>query len=219
MERTITINGTGSISVTPDRVVLTMTAQEKDKVYQKAVGRTAERIERLANALKPLGFGTDSLKTESFAVRSDYITRKDMKGNIRRLFDGFVCTHRLSLESDYCHELLSKTISIISSSLAEPNLEIAFTVGDRESVCEKLITQAARNARTRAQVLCEASGTTLGRLLTIDYNIRQFDVFSHIDFHLDNCLREPELGMCADMGIRPSAIDVSDSVTFIWELE
>ncbi|MBQ6797211.1 MAG: SIMPL domain-containing protein [Clostridia bacterium] len=220
MERTITVSGMGKTSVSPDRVVLTMTVEVKDKMYQKAVDGASRKIAKLREAFEPLGFDADALKTERFAVRSDYRFHTDRKGNHARVFDGFVCTHQLSLGFDFCTDLLGRAISVISESLSNPQLNIKFTVSDSESVCSEVIADAARNARARAQVLCEASGTTLGKLVKIDYNIKQIDVFSHIDFRLDNdvCC-EPQLVRCTDMNITPSDIDVCDNVTFVWEIE
>ena len=44
-------------------------------------------------------------------------------------------------------------------------------------VSEELLINATENARAKAEILCKASGSTLGQLLNIDYNWGELNVF------------------------------------------
>ena len=45
------------------------------------------------------------------------------------------------------------------------------TVKNPARVSEELLISATENAKTKAEILCKASGNALGQLLNIDYNL------------------------------------------------
>ena len=51
MHRTITVKGTGNITVPPDYVVISMDVKSIDKDYEKALNMTSGKIESLRSSL------------------------------------------------------------------------------------------------------------------------------------------------------------------------
>ena len=87
-----------------------------------------------------------------------------------------------------------------------------------EAVNEDLLRSATENAKRKAQVLCSASGHQLGQLLSISYNWAELNIYSKTDFQLDDC--EYSGNACYEpMAINPDDIKVSDSATFVWEID
>ena len=121
---------------------------------------------------------------------------------------------QLSLETD------RKIISAIADCGAKPELSIAFTVRNPSAVSEKLLISATENARAKAEILCKASGSTLGQLLNIDYNWGELNVFSRTSYDVEDCI-QPLMAMskCAAPEIEPVDIDVTDTVAFTWEIQ
>ena len=103
---------------------------------------------------------------------------KDRQGNYKREFVGYACSYRLKLAFDFDSKQLAKVISAIADCGAKPELSIAFTVRNPSAVSEKLLISATENARAKAEILCKASGSTLGQLLNIDYNWGELNVYS-----------------------------------------
>ena len=99
------------------------------------------------------------------------------KGNYKREFAGYACSYRLKLAFDFDSKQLAKVISAIADCGAQPELSIAFTVKNPARVSEELLINATENARAKAEILCKASGSTLGQLLNIDYNWGELNVF------------------------------------------
>lgn len=58
MDRTITVRGTGRVSVAPDLSVLRMSIRSLDRKYEKAMDAAAVQIASLQTALEQLGFST-----------------------------------------------------------------------------------------------------------------------------------------------------------------
>lgn len=219
MARTITVKGMGRVTTAPDYVVISMSLEAHEMDYEETMKLAAKNIELLNLSLEEIGFEKKSVKTTTFNVRTDYETVRDKKGDYTRVFNGYICSHRLKVEFDFDTKRLGQTLYAISCCLAHPELSIAFTVKDPSAVNKELLKSATGNAREKAEILCEASGVELGELLTIDYNWGELNVISHTDYMLEEkCMAMP-VGSLADMDIEPDDIDVSDTATFVWEIK
>lgn len=217
MNRTITVKGTGSVSLTPDLTEISMTLRTLDRDYDRAVAQSAALLDGLREALKSIGFEKDDLKTRSFNIGTQYESQRDSQGNYRSIFAGYACIHDLLLEFDFDPQRLSDAIRAIARCIAEPELNIRFSVRDRESASDALLRSAAENARHRAEVLASASGAALGQLVSIDYSWGELDIYSRTNYAMDaKCMAMPE---SAAMDFNPDDIRLEDRVTFVWELD
>lgn len=220
MERRITIKGVGRATIKPDYVVLSLSIEVKEAKYANAVEKAAEKIDKLNSALEKAGFEAGSAKTANYNVKENYNMVRDRKNQMQRQFDGYICTHRLKIEFDYDMELLGKALSTITSSLAEPQLDISFTIKDKDAVNDELLSNAAKNARRKAEILCAAAGATLGKLITVDYNWSDINILSKADLRMeDTCAMALPTAALPPIDIMPKDINVSDTATFIWEIE
>lgn len=219
MNRTITIKGTGKLSLKPDQVVVSMTLKTVHAVYDKAMDEAAKHLEQLRHAITEIGFVKDDLKTTGFDVGTEYESERDKSGNYKRRFVGYRVTHQLKLEFDFDSQQLSKVLGAIASCIAEPELNVQFTVKDREEVNAALLESACANAKAKAEILTKASGVTLGELVSIDYNWGELHLYSPTHYEMEEtCMMKAGAAPTA-MDIEPDDIDVSDSVTFVWEIK
>ena len=221
MNRVITVKGVGTASVKPDYITLSMSVESVHKDYDKAMENAANRIEKLQEATVLSGYEKSDLKTINFAVDTRYENIKDRQGNYRREFSGYAVIYRLKLSFDMDSKQLAKVISAISESGAKPELSIAFTVKNPEKVKEALLISATQNAKMRAELLCIASGNQLGELISIDYNWGELNIISRTRYEMEDCIVEPMMSMAKFSApeIEPDDIDVSDTVTFSWEIK
>lgn len=218
MERTITVKGTGKVSARPDYVVLTMHLQSRAMEYEKAMDGAALQIGQLQESLQTAGFEKASVKTTNFNVRTDYNNVQKPNGAYAREFNGFVCEHHLKAEFDFDSARLAQTLAAAAGCPARPELSVAFTVKDTDAVKEELLRAAAENARKKAELLCEASGVGLGKLVTINYNWSEAELYSPARYALaENCASAKSLMRSVD--IEPDTIDVQDTASFVWEIE
>jgi len=219
MMRTITVKGIGRVSTPPDYVVISMTLESKALEYEISMEQAAEKIAQTNASLEAVGFEPKSIKTTSFDVRTEYDHEKDRYGNYKSVFSGYVCRQRLKVEFDFDTKRLAQTLYAISKCLAEPEISISFTVKDPAAVNTELLRSATENAREKAKILCEASNVQLGSLLSIDYNWGELNIVSKTNYVLEErCMAMPCDGL-ADIDIEPDDIDVSDTATFVWEIQ
>ena len=218
--RTITVRGVGNVSARPDYITVSMTIESIRKEYNKAMENASERISKLQDVAICSGYTKEDLKTTSFNVDTRYESVKDRQGNYKREFAGYACIYHLKLAFDFDNIQLAKVISSIANSGANPELSIAFTVKNPAKVSEELLESAALNARTKAEILCKASGSEMGQLLSIDYNWGELNIISRTSYEMEDSLM-PLVAMdkCCAPEIEPDDIDVSDTVAFTWEIK
>lgn len=217
MDRTITVKGTGHVSVKPDLIVVSMTLETENRDYGKTMEFAAGKIELLNNSLEKIGFEKKSVKTTNFNVRTDYENVRDNKGNYKSVFKGYVCRHNLKVEFGFDTGLLAKVLSAVSECMAAPELSIAFTVKDPSFISEELLKSAAKNAKEKAEILTLASGVKLGELTSIDYNFGEINVYSDTDYKVGSRMMKAEACLNS-VDVEPDDISVSDSATFVWEI-
>lgn len=218
MSKTITVKGTGRVSAKPDYVVISMSLSSQDMEYDKAMELAANELKQLKSALHGAGFEEKALKTSNFNVRTDYVNLKDADGNYRNKFNGYVVLHSIKLGFDLDTAKLSKALSAVSECLSNPELSIKFTVRDESAVNEEMLRLASQNARRKAEILCDASGVELGALLSVDYNCGKSDLASATNYRMAaECMKMSELSRGVD--IEPDDIEISDTVTFVWEIK
>ena len=216
--KTITVKGTGNVSVKPDYVVISMSLETRNHDYETAMRAATGKIELINESLSAIGFEKESVKTTDFNVRTDYESVKDRNGNYHRVFNGYVVNHRLKVSFDFDTKVLSKALGTIACCIAEPELSIGFTVKEPSAVNEALLKSATENAKRKAEILCMASGTKLGELVNINYNWGELNVYSRTDYEMDSdCIKA-----CSDapysLDIEPDDIDATDTVTFVWQI-
>ncbi len=218
MSRTITVKGTGRISLKPDLTVVTMTLTSLNKDYDKSMAEAADRLSQLRAALVAIGFSGEDLKTTNFNVNTEYESQPDKNGRYRSVFKGYACRHGLKLEFGFDTKRLSAVLSAVAGCIAEPELNIRFTVKDREAAADELLRSAAGNARHKAEVLAAASGVRLTQLLAVNYDWADVNMYSRTEYAMDRkCMAMPAGGV--DMSFTPEDVDLSDSAAFIWEIE
>ena len=221
MERKITITGNGRIKVKPDYINLTLTVAANNKKYEKAVDEVEERVTVLNEALKKIGFDEDPAKTTSYRIQPRYKFLNERKGTTKREFDGYECSHCLRLSFDLNPQKLGAAVGLITKTIANPNLDVEFTVKDKEIAKREVLRSTAEDAKLKAEALATATGEKLGKLISIEHND-----WNSLDLSVkvmplacaeDTC--EFAAIQTSKIAMEPEDVEVSDSATFIWEIQ
>lgn len=222
MERTISVKGVGEVSAAPDLVQLLMSLEARDKNYEKMMEKASGQTKQVKDALAEKGFDKKDIKTTRFNVGTEYDHVHDDKGNYNKVFKGYLAEHSLILRFDLDMEKLSEALSAITSCKAQPRFSIAFTVKDPETVKDGLLRELTANARHKAEVLCEASGMKLGKLLSVEYDWENRKLYSATAYNtMEDCVQEgamPRVMSAKAVSIEPEDIKLKDSAGFVWEI-
>lgn len=217
MERLITVKGIGNISVTPDLIIITMNLVSHKYNYDETMKLATESVNELEKAIEEVGFNKKDLKTTNFNITTSYKNYYDENNNYKSKFDGYKCEQDLKLEFDLDMEILSKVITAIAKSKVEPRFNIRFSVKDKDEINKELLIKATENARSKAEVLTKAARVTLGRLVSIDYNWSEINIYSNTTYEIEN--KSYAIAETYAPSIEPEDIKISDTVAFVWEIK
>ena len=212
--KTIKVTGKGHLKLRPDTTRLMLTLDGMEPEYDAALSRSAEETRALAAALTAEGFDRAELKTLSFNISAEYEGYDDA-GVWKQRFAGYRFRHALRLDFPADNERLGCVLSALAACPANAEIQISYTVSDPEAAKNALLSSAVRDAGEKAAVLAEAAGVTLGAIQTVDYSWGEttFEVRT-----MDALARPMAAKARFDMDVEPEDIDVSDTVTVIWEI-
>ena len=213
-KRFITVKGIGNASQSPDLIIIKMTLETEDFDYEEVMIKASVSIQAIKNAIVSAGHDAKKLKTTNFNVETKYESYKHYE-SWKQKFSGYKIRHNLSLEFDLNMQILSDTLTAISRCNVKPNFNINFSVKNPSAVSEELLKKAVEDASRKAEILVQATGSTLGKVNRIDYNWNDLYLFSDTKFQV---LESPIMNEKITMDLMPDDIEVSDSATIVWEI-
>ncbi len=217
--RTIRITGKGQLKLRPDTTRITMTLEGLDKDYEAALKRSYDDTEALKELLTGFGFQKSDVKTLQFSVNTEYESYRE-GDEYRQRFAGYRFRHVMKVEFPSDNARLGRILYALAGADVRPEFRLSYTVGDPEAAKKALLAKAVADAREKAAVLTEAAGVALGQLRSIDYS---WGTLSFECSPMDNMVMARKSASLADgafdLDIEPDDIEVSDTVTVIWEIE
>ena len=221
--KTIRITGQGKLRVHPDMTVITMELKGQYRDYDETLRRSSEDTEQIKDILSAFGFERADLKTLNFNVETEYERYDERHGTrteFKRRFAGYSFSHTLKVEFASDNKRLGKILFALANSPLNPELRISYTVRDREAAKNELMVKAVSDARGKASVLAEAAGITLGAIQSVDYSWREFnfEISPMKNFVMEEKCMVSMAEDSYDMDIEPDDIEITDTVTIIWEI-
>ena len=218
--KVIRVTGKGQIKVKPNMTRITLELDGTYPEYNETLRRSAEDTEQLKEILSPFGFERSDLKTLYFNVDTEYESYRE-NDVYKSRFIGYKFEHRLKLEFNSDNEHLGKILYALANSDVQPELRISYTIKDEESAKNELLGKAVTDAKEKADVLSKAAGVALKDIQSIDYS------WGEINFEVKpmrKALFEEAEYMSApsssfNLDIEPDDIEVSDTVTVVWEIQ
>ncbi len=218
--RTIRVTGKGQIKVKPDTTRITMTLSGIFPDYGEALRRSAEDTETLGALLSGFGFDRSDLKTLSFSVDTEYEGYNE-DGVYKQRFVGYRFRHITKVEFESDNDRLGKILYALANCDVDPEFRLSYTVKDPEAAKNALLGKAVADAKEKAAALTQAGGVTLKDIQSIDYSWGKTD----LEYRpmAGGIVAEKCMAARADssyaMDIEPDDIEVSDTVTVVWEIE
>ena len=218
--RTIRVTGKGQIKVKPDMTRITITLEGMYPDYSETLRHSSVDTDSLKDILAAFGFERTDLKTLSFNVDTEYESYKD-HGAYKQRFVGYRFRHLLKVEFDSNNERLGKILYALGNCELKPEFRISYTVKNPEAAKNELLGKAVKDTKEKAAVITSAAGVTLKDIQSIDYSWGEIE-FEVIPMNrlMKACAPVPAAceDACYDMDIEPDDIEVTDTVTVVWEI-
>ena len=217
--RTIHVTGKGQLKLKPDTTRITMTLEGIYPEYSDTLQHSSEDTEALRDLLSGFGFARSDLKTLSFGIDTEYESYREQEVYKQR-FLGYRFRHQLKVEFPSDNQRLGRILYALSNGAVSPEFRLSYTVSDPEAARNELLGKAVQDAKEKAAVLSRAAGVSLRCIESIDYSWGVID----IEYRpMDNMLRakaaQPLMAASYTMDIEPDDIELSDTVTVVWEIE
>ena len=220
-ERMIKVTGKGNLKVKPDVTRITITLEGQNKEYDKILEQSSKDTEALKDILEKQGFDRSDVKTLMFNVDTRYESYQTRDKSWRERFVGYEFKHVIKVEFASDNTRLGKILFALANAIAiHPDFRISYTVKDKEASKNELLGKAIADAKAKAVVLTSAAGVTLKDIKTIDYSWGEIEFeYSPMrgDMLCKAAMLEEDCGSFA-MDIEPDDIEVSDTVTVVWEI-
>lgn len=219
-ERMIKITGKGNLKIRPDMTRITITLEGQNKEYDKTLEQSSNDTEALKDILEKQGFNRTDVKTVLFNVDTRYESYQTKDKSWRERFVGYEFKHVVKVEFDSDNTRLGKILyALANAKEIHPDFRLSYTVKDPEASKNELLGKAVADAKAKAEVLTMAAGVSLKDIKNIDYSWGEIQ-FEYAPMRGDMCCEKIMLADTGafDMDIEPDDIEVSDTVTVVWEI-
>jgi uncharacterized protein YggE len=172
---TISVTGTGRANVTPDRVTFTVGVQTVADTVEKAVNENNARVAAVVAALKKEGAKDSEVRTANFSIfpQQDY-----SQGRLPRIL-GYQVSNNVTVTRDKVADA-GRLLQAAVNAGVNTSSGLQFEVADPNKGRDQGLKAAYDDARTKATLLAQAAGRSLGRAVTISEGAAQQPIPPHI---------------------------------------
>jgi uncharacterized protein YggE len=230
----IYVKGDAKRAVEPDLIVASAVFKEHADSYDEALQKGVQTVREYLQFIQDnTDFQVEDFKTRSYSIheqthinRIDPKNEEDLKKNLTEIVsDGFFFTQYAYVEFDYNRERLARLLALTSKQENAPHFHIDFTLRDPKAYQRGLIGDAYHDAQRKAETLAAAADKHLRDCIHVD--IDQPAGGEHREF--DGAFKAKRSFAAADMSnveeeikaidetFQPDKIDISKSITCVWE--
>jgi uncharacterized protein YggE len=163
IERTIGVNGTGSVTASPDVAYINIGVHTENTDPKEALSSNTNQAQDVVNAIKAIGVKEEDIQTSNFYVYPayEYGPMGETLGT-KYVVDNTVYVTVRDLTK------LGEMLQTVVSSGANNINGITFDILDKESLASEARKKAVENARQQAQDIADAAGVELGELMYVN---------------------------------------------------
>ena len=151
---TLSVPGSATAKVKPDKVILTLGVQTTNKTANVALSANSAAMNRVLNALLSAGVKQNETSTSAFSISPNYNYSQG-----RNIITGFTATNSIQIESSHINDTAKWIDTAIAAGANNVN-NVVFTLSDikLEETKNLLIKEAINNARSKADIAASTLG-------------------------------------------------------------
>ncbi len=205
------VTGNAQLAIAPDTGVLNINLSHIAMKFGETINGLNTKAADLKAQIQKMGFSEDDIFTDNFQVRKNTLYR-----NNRQVDSGYVATQQIHLDFKNTVANLRKILSQFSAEASEFELGFSFKLSDtlKDKVQEQLIQLATKDAFRKAKVISEASGTSLQKVIRIQYGNSY-----NVPIRPDKAMMSFQADAVESQGFTPSDLVYNASVLVVWGIE
>jgi uncharacterized protein YggE len=155
---TITVTGDGTVDATPDRASFDFGVTTNGATAAEALSRNAAEARTIVAAVKQAGVGSSDIQTTQVSLWPQ-TSSNGMKITGYQASNSVQVTAALAKAAG----LVDAAVGAGANNVDGPNLDTS----NKDALYADALKQAVANARTKAQAIASAAGSTLGSLVRV----------------------------------------------------
>lgn len=206
----ITVVGTGTVRLPPDKMKMMFRVSAVDQDIVSAKSLFAERTASLATTLADVGIGTNEILTSGLNLD----TVKEWE-NGKMSFRGYSFSEWYTFVAPLDRARLERLYTSLVDCKTIEELSLSFELFDTEAPKQEAIARAVNDARAKAEAIAHTAGVRLGKIDEIVYGCEG-------DNHHERGLMKTNLAMADGASMTVGAlheIEVSDTVRIRWNIK
>ena len=215
----ISLQGKGAIQVVPDVTRITISINHHGKTYKDVYAKGKEKSEWVRKILEYNKKPGNLAKSILFDVSEHTFNVYDDEGSgeiVDVVKDGFDLCQRIKIDIPIDNVLVNNIVRGVGKFIPNAQVQIGFTLQDPRPSQLKMLKRAVSDAKEKAEIMAEAAGAKLGKVLEINYN------FSHIETYSQarniHSTEEAKASTPDALDITPEDMVISDRVDVVFEL-
>ncbi len=164
-QRTITVSGTGMVTLTPDIAYITIGVHTQNASAKDAVAENNTQAQAVMAAIKKFGIADKDIQTTNFSIypQQQYDNNGKLTGILYAVDNSVYVTVR---DLTKLGDLLDASVSSGANNVSS----ISFDVADKTAALSQARKAAVDQASKQANELTSATGVKLGEVQTISYS-------------------------------------------------
>ena len=162
MPETVSVTGTGRVTLTPDRFSFTLGVQTMAPTVEEAVNQNNAKMASVIAALKKAGATDQEIRTSNLNV---YPQQEYVQGRPPRIA-GYQALNSITVTRRQIGEA-GRLLQVALDAGVNESSGLNFEVSDPARGRDQGLRAAFDDARAKAALLSQAAGRTLGRAITI----------------------------------------------------
>jgi uncharacterized protein len=202
---TIAVSSTATVKASPDEAVIGLGVHSEAAGSADAFAQNAKDMRSVLDALEAAGIDQKDIQTTNVSLQQRVTNRGTP--NEQQVF---VASNSIQVT---IHDL-SSVGSVIDAAVgagADSVNDIRFQLANPDAVRTDALTQAVAGARAKANALAHAADATVVRVVTIDEQNYHQPVY-HAAFS------QAALGAVPTPVVPPSSLDVTETISVVWEI-
>ncbi len=198
--RTVTVTGTATIRSQPDEAVVTLGVQTQDQSAQAAMQENANKMTDVLKVLIDRGVRRDDIATSGISLYPNY-------SDDGRFITGFTAQNQVNVtvrDMGTVGEVIDAAVAAGANMMSG----VSFQLSNENQGIDRALQEAVANARSKAEVLSQAGGATLGDVLQI----------SETNYAPGPPIFAETAAAGAPTPVMPPTIETQVSVTVTWAL-
>jgi uncharacterized protein YggE len=209
-KRTLTVTGKGEMSASPDVAYLNLAVETTAKSASQAVKDNAEKTNKVMEAIKAKLSENDKVSTAGYSLSPIYEYNNQTN---QSEFKGYRASNQIMVKA---HNL--KEIGVIIDATAEAGLNnissLTFDTTKSAEIRKKALAEAVKDAKATAQILAEAAGVKITRILQLSPS---YDF--PVPVYRDYAMAKESAAAAPPTPIEPGDLTINATVSIVFEIE